>query len=230
MKKTALVLLLAAACCMSMVGCKAKENPTNNGEVIGGYVQEYAGSIDANAQKAFDKAMEDYTGGKFEPITVLGTQVVAGTNYAILCNETLMTQNAEQALKIVVIFEDLDGSASVLSVNDFSADNVLPSNASGEVGDGAWMVPETVTAPNLDKAKQAAFDKAYEEFVGSKVEVMAYLGSQVVAGTNYRYLCKVTPVVPDAVSTLQLVVVYEDLEGNASFENFYPVDIAAYIK
>ena len=43
-----------------------------------------------------------------------------------------------------------------------------------------------------------------------------YLGSQVVAGYNYRFLCKAQVVVPGASETWAIVQIYEDLDGNAT--------------
>ena len=58
-------------------------------------------------------------------------------------------------------------------------------------------------------------NKALDGLVGCNYEAVAYIGSQVVAGTNYSILCRTTPVVPDAVSSFSIVTVYEDLNGSA---------------
>ena len=44
-------------------------------------------------------------------------------------------------------------------------------------------------------------------FVGSKVEPFAYLGSQVVKGINYVFAAQVTPVYPDAATSIEIVTV-----------------------
>ena len=45
-------------------------------------------------------------------------------------------------------------------------------------------------------------------------EALALLGKQIVAGTNYAYLCKATVVAPDAQPYLAVVFVYQTLEGD----------------
>lgn len=43
---------------------------------------------------------------------------------------------------------------------------------------------------------------------------------------NYRLLCRVTPVVPDAEGAFCLVTVYQDLDGNAEITEVTDLDIA----
>ena len=85
---------------------------------------------------------------------------------------------------------------------------------------GAWQVCED---PTVTEEAQAVLDKALEGFVGSKVEPAALLATQVVAGTNYCFLCRVTPVVPNAQSAWCLVYVYRALDGSARILEFQDV-------
>ena len=84
--------------------------------------------------------------------------------------------------------------------------------AEGGMLAGGWAATEDTA---LTEEAQAAFDKALEGLVGVDYEPAGLLATQVVAGTNYCFLCRTTQVVPDAVSSYALVYVYEDLEGNA---------------
>lgn len=90
---------------------------------------------------------------------------------------------------------------------------------------GGWMNNETPA--EYDETALAAFNKAFEEFVGSNVEPVALLGTQVVAGINYCWLCKVTPVVPNAVCHYALVYIYAGLDGEATVLTITDIDIAA---
>lgn len=74
---------------------------------------------------------------------------------------------------------------------------------------------------------QEAFDQAFSQFLGSDVEPIALLGTQLVAGTNYAILCKVTPVVPDAISAMKVVTIYKDLHGNSTLLGFVDFDMDA---
>ena len=93
-------------------------------------------------------------------------------------------------------------------------------SASADALMGGWQACEN---PAVTEEAQAVLDKALEGFVGSNVEPVALLATQVVAGTNYCFLCRVTPVVPNAQSTYCLVYVYHALDGSARILEFQEV-------
>ena len=71
----------------------------------------------------------------------------------------------------------------------------------------------------IPEGAKEAFEKATEGLTGASYKPIAYLGSQVVAGTNYKFLCEVTPVIPGAETTIKEVVVYNALDGTAKVES-----------
>ena len=77
---------------------------------------------------------------------------------------------------------------------------------------GGWTVTEE-TAVTEEAA--LALEKALTDHVGAKIEPVALLATQVVAGVNYCLLCRVTPVVPDPVAHWTLVWVYAGVNGGA---------------
>ena len=91
--------------------------------------------------------------------------------------------------------------------------------------DGGWTIAENT---DITDETKAIFDKALDGLVGVSYEPIAYLGSQVVAGTNHCFLCKATIAYPDAMPTLVFIYIYEDLEGNAEILNIADFDIAAF--
>lgn len=82
------------------------------GEAVGG-------ALGKDAQAAFDKAMEGFSGVGYAPLCVLGTQVVAGTNYAILAKATTVTAEPVSALAVVYVYADLSGGAEILGIEAF---------------------------------------------------------------------------------------------------------------
>jgi hypothetical protein len=58
---------------------------------------------------------------------------------------------------------------------------------------------------------------------------VAYLGSQVVAGTNHAFLCQAKTAYPGMVSEPTFVMIYlcEDLQGNVSVLNIADFDIGS---
>ena len=82
----------------------------------------------------------------------------------------------------------------------------------GEKLMGGWEVTEDTT---IDADAQAVFDAAMKGLVGVGYEAVDLLATQVVAGTNYCFLCRSTVIVPDPIPGYALVYIYQDLQGNA---------------
>ena len=80
---------------------------------------------------------------------------------------------------------------------------------------GGWSVNTTASALKLNKQARQALTKATEKYTGMELTLLAVLGKQVVAGTNYCFLCygKTTAQNPD--TKLCMVYVYQDLKKNA---------------
>ena len=89
---------------------------------------------------------------------------------------------------------------------------------------GGWQASED---PAVTEELQAVFDKGLEGLVGVNYVPVAYLGSQVVAGTNHAFLCQATVVYPDAVPSWKIIFLYEDLQGNVSIMNIADFDFGA---
>lgn len=78
---------------------------------------------------------------------------------------------------------------------------------------GGWTEAEDGT---ITDELQAKFDKAMEGFTGVGYTPVRLLETQLVSGTNYKFLCEAQTVVPGAEKREAIVVIYEDLEGNCS--------------
>ena len=68
------------------------------------------------SQEIYDQATEKLDGNELEPMALLGTQVVAGTNYAFLCHSTLQTEETINGIQVVTVYEDLDGNAEIINI------------------------------------------------------------------------------------------------------------------
>ena len=78
---------------------------------------------------------------------------------------------------------------------------------------GGWAPAED---PTITEERQQLFDTAMEGLLGVNYVPVAYLGSQVVAGTNHCFLCQGTVVAPDAQPQWKLVYIYQALDGTAT--------------
>ena len=70
------------------------------------------------AKAAFQKATEGFVGVDYVPVALLSTQTVAGTNYRILCEATVVYPGAEMHYAVVNVYESLEGNANILGVSD----------------------------------------------------------------------------------------------------------------
>ena len=80
------------------------------------------GELPADAQVAFDKAVDDLVGAEYVPVALMSTQVVAGTNYCILCQITPVVPDAAPTWALVYIYADLDGNAEITNVYELYID------------------------------------------------------------------------------------------------------------
>lgn len=78
---------------------------------------------------------------------------------------------------------------------------------------GGWQKAESKT---VTAELQEIFDKALEGYDGAKLEPVELLSTQVVAGINYRFLCRETVLVPNAEPKEVVVTVFKALDGSCS--------------
>lgn len=69
-------------------------------------------------QDAFEKATAELTGCAYEPVALLASQVVAGTNYCLLCRCTVVTPDAPVSYVLMYVYSALDGTAEILNIQD----------------------------------------------------------------------------------------------------------------
>lgn len=93
---------------------------------------------------------------------------------------------------------------------------------SGDKRVGGWSVPQDT---KITDEELKIFNKAIEGLTGVGYEPVAYLGSQVVAGTNHCFLCKSTVIYPGATNRYTLVYIYEKLDGTEEILKFEDVTL-----
>ena len=87
-------------------------------EMTGGWQEAQSPAMTDEAKAAFEKATEGLLCVDYVPVALLSTQVVAGTNYRILCEAMEVYPGAETHYAVMTVYEGLDGSANILSVTD----------------------------------------------------------------------------------------------------------------
>ena len=236
MLKKLCVIFLTLAVFLAFTACGSTEQSSEDAAseaVSGGWelTENEAVSLPDEVQTAFDKAIESFTGSDLKPVAYVADQVVAGMNYMILCEATTVTAEPETTYQMIIIYADLEGNAEITTVKDFD----MVAYTEGDSTDinteelvGGWNVPEETTVASIPDEAAEAFDKASSELDGNELEPMALLGTQLVAGTNYAFLCKSTLTTQEPISGIQIVTVYADLEGNAEITNISTLEPADY--
>lgn len=79
-------------------------------------------ALTEEAQAAFDKATEKLMGANYTPVALLATQIVAGTNYCILCQVTPVVPDAKPHWTLLYLYADLEGNVEILNTYDLYID------------------------------------------------------------------------------------------------------------
>ena len=240
MKNFTTKLLTLGISAILLTGCLTACKVNNNGkidanvkingeEVINTEIQiggtgswQYAESsaVTPELEKYFKEAISKIDGYSHIPVALLATQVVAGTNYCFLCTSTIQANTAAKEMRIAYINVDPSGNAEFLN------DDMILLPGIGEGGDkvGGWSYAEST---EITDDMKKVMEKATETLTGATYEPVAYIGSQVVAGTNHAILCKCLPSVPasDVKAQYVLVYVYEDLQGNCQITETTDIEI-----
>ena len=90
--------------------------------LLGGWTPSEDPTMTEELKNLFAQGTQTLTGIGYIPIAYLGSQVVAGTNYAFLCQAVTAypgSLEADPAYAMVYLYEDLSGQVSILSIADF---------------------------------------------------------------------------------------------------------------
>ena len=229
------MITMITACGSSNESAQTDESAEMSAEesVSGGWdlFDNEANALPEDVQTAFDKAAETFTGSELKPVAYVASQVVAGTNYMILCEAAPTTERPKTSYQMVIVYADLEGNAEITQIKEFDLTAYTDGNnteISAEQLAGGWQVAEDRSSVVIPQDAKDVFDKAVENLDGNELEPMALLGTQVVAGTNYAFLCFSTLQTEETINGIQVVTVYEDLDGNAEITNICTVDPADY--
>ncbi len=159
-----------------------------------------------DALAAFNKATKELEGVDYEAIALLGSQVVAGMNYAILCRSKVVYPDAQPEIKIMYVYADLEGNAEITGFKTIIGEQLA----------GGFTANDGEFAAKKNDSAYSTYKKVIRSIGGTVYKAEAYLGSQVVAGTNYMMLCRSRTVLPGTEYEWSLVTVNKDLEGKAT--------------
>ncbi len=199
--------------------------------VVGGWAvnTDTAPSLSDEDKEIFEAATEKLMGVNYVPVSVLATQVVSGTNRAYLCTGTVVAPDEEASWHTISVYSPLSGDPEVIGIFDLDPNDLatIPNVDDAEIV-GGWQVTEDDGATLPDGAKEA-FEKAVGNMMGVKYSPIALLSTQVVSGTNYRILCRGTTATETPVTSVYVIDIYADLNGNAETSDVQILDLTKYV-
>lgn len=128
MLKKLTILLVVLAMIIACTACGSDEQTDDTAAetdiesaepMTGGWeiVDNEAAALPEEVQTAFDKATEQFTGSELTPVAYIANQIVAGTNYMILCESETTTAEPTRSYQMAVIYADLDGNAEITNLS-----------------------------------------------------------------------------------------------------------------
>ena len=174
-------------------------------DVVGGWNETESPEMTDEAKKALEKACETLTGAEYTPVALLATQVVAGTNYRIICESKPAVPIPESGYVIVTVYADLEGNAEITDTIEFqhrdiydnTSENSETTNTSTkaavdgnmktyyEMNDGTWMCDDIVYKYRLEikgKMPNAAEDTTFVYL--SNIEDISFEKAYKAAGIS----------------------------------------------
>ena len=212
--------------------CDITYIPNQENPIVGGWQIAPVSRIELTEEEEqiFNKATEVLLGETYEPVCVLATQVVSGTNYAYLALGTTVTANPVSNYCVLKVYQDLQGNVKVESISEI---NILDIETREDVDDnilGGWTVRDSGKAGSLGSEEaQSSFEKAMSEVIGVGYNPIQLLASQLVNGTNYIALARGRVAGADDTPELYVIRWYADLQGNSTVNEIKKFDLNYYV-
>ena len=196
---------------------KEKEQAENNSDapLIGAYntnLVSFSLKDNPDAMSAFEAAFRNgYNYTHYEPIALLGTQVVSGTNYLYLCKSTWTDYQENVSFVLLQIYQDLSGKSQVVG-----SAILFPTEESREEGEdyidntGSYL-PENIPAI------QNAFEEAVPDDENAYYIPLAYIGKHTQEGKpkeDVIFAAKKSKG-KDAKTNYELLYIGKDKDGKA---------------
>ena len=193
-----------------------KEKAKNNSDtLVGAYntnLVSFSLKDNPDAMTAFEAAFPNgYNYTHYEPIALLGTQVVSGTNYLYLCKSTWTDYQENVSFVLLQIYQDLSGKSEVMG-----SAILFPTEESREEGEdyidntGSYL-PENIPAI------QNAFNEAVKDNENVSYIPLAYIGKHTQEGKpeeDVIFTAKKSKG-KDAKTNYELLYIGKDKDGKA---------------
>ena len=193
-----------------------KEKAENNSDsLVGAYntnLVSFSIKDNPDAMNAFEAAFPNgYNYTHYEPIALLGTQVVSGTNYLYLCKSTWTDYQENVSFVLLQIYQDLSGKSEVMG-----SAILFPTEESEEDGEDYSYNTGSYLPENIP-AIQNAFKEAVPDDENAYYIPLAYIGKHTQEGKpeeDVIFTAK-DPRGTDAKISYELFYITKDKNGKA---------------
>ena len=187
----------------------------NSDSLVGAYntnLVSFSLKDNPDAMNAFEAAFPNgYNYTHYEPIALLGTQVVSGTNYLYLCKSTWTDYQENISFVLLQIYQDLSGKSQVMG-----SAILFPTEESREEGEdyidntGSYL-PENIPAI------QNAFNETVKDNENVSYIPLAYIGKHSQEGKSEEDVIFTAkdPRGTDAKISYELFYIAKDKDGKA---------------
>ena len=193
-----------------------KEQAKNNSDsLVGAYntnLVSFSIKDNPDAMNAFEAAFPNgYNYTHYEPIALLGTQVVSGKNYLYLCKSTWTDYQENVSFVLLQIYQDLSGKSKVIGTAI-----LFPTEESEEDGEDYSYNTGSYLPENIP-AIQNAFKEAVPDDENAYYIPLAYIGKHTQEGKpeeDVIFAAK-DPRGTDAKISYELFYITKDKDGKA---------------
>ena len=187
----------------------------NSDSLVGSYntnLVSFSLKDNPDAMNAFEAAFPNgYNYTHYEPIALLGTQVVSGTNYLYLCKSTWTDYQENVSFVLLQIYQDLSGKSQVMG-----SAILFPTEESEEDGEDYSYNTGSYLPENIP-AIQNAFKEAVPDDENAYYIPLAYIGKHTQEGKpeeDVIFAAK-DPRGTDAKISYELFYIGKDKDGKA---------------
>ena len=210
-KKSLLIIML----CFILIGC-GKVKKSENNIVFSAYEIDVSAkmmNIPEDVLNKFNEAKKEILVLELEPVSILGTQVVSGTNYLILCKATSIEKPHPTNYQVVTMYVDLEGKSKITGSKEFNYSLYVNRNIDidSKLLVGGYTVYTQIGESKLEKNIQEIFNKSTNN--DKKYSPILLFGKEKNDGTNYAVL---TLENNDNVNSLNLLTIHEGNDGSIS--------------
>ena len=196
-------------------GEKEQAKNNTNAQLLGAYntnLVSFSIKDNPDAMNAFEAAFPNgYNYTHYEPIALLGTQVVSGTNYLYLCKSTWTDYQENVSFVLLQIYQDLSGKSQVMG-----SAILFPTEESEEDGEDYSYNTGSYLQENIP-AIQNAFKEAVPDDENAYYIPLAYIGKHTQEGKpeeDVIFTAK-DPRGTDAKISYELFYITKDKNGKA---------------